>query len=124
MRNNKVDKDVQVLAEFIEIYCEMNHTSEDKTQWVPSEKFQSLGELPRPILCSECYELLEFSARRRKLCPLNPKPTCRNCEVHCYLGDKRDKIREVMRFSGRFYLKRAIAHMQFGKIIKVLTHLI
>lgn len=119
----EVDKDVEVLAAFIEIYCDRNHLSDDKTPWNPSEEFSSLGELPQPTLCRDCIALMDYSARRRKLCPLAPKPTCRNCEIHCYSGENRDKIREVMRFSGRPYLRRAIARGRLREIWAVLTHL-
>ena len=123
MRKLEADKDIKVLAAFIEIYCDRNHSSEDKIKWTPSKEFQSLGELPLPVLCSDCIDPMYYSARRRKLCPLDPKPTCRNCEIHCYSGENRDKIREVMRFSGRPYLRRVIARGWFREIWAVLTHL-
>ena len=34
-------------------------------------------------------------------CPfLEGKTTCANCPVHCYKSDMREKVREVMRYSG------------------------
>lgn len=31
---------------------------------------------------------------------METKTFCSNCKVHCYKPDMREKIREVMRFSG------------------------
>ena len=125
MANQKagVDKDIKILASFIEIYCEKKHASEKRVPWTPKGVIGSLGELPQPVLCNECVALMDYSADRRRLCPLDPKPTCRNCEIHCYSGDHRRKIREVMRFSGRPFLKHAIARLRLGEIWEVLTHL-
>ena len=52
-------------------------------------------------LCKECSELDIYSRQRSYRCPfMETKTFCSNCKVHCYKPDMREKIREVMRFSG------------------------
>ena len=66
----------------IEMYCKAHHGSENG-------------------LCDECSGLMDYVDDRIVNCPFeNDKPTCDTCTVHCYKTDKREKIREIMRFSG------------------------
>lgn len=52
-------------------------------------------------LCKECKELKEYCEHRLSLCPWgDKKPFCSNCTIHCYDKEHRERIREVMRFSG------------------------
>jgi hypothetical protein len=52
-------------------------------------------------LCSECAALDAYARQRSDKCPfMETKTFCSNCKVHCYKKDMREKIREVMRFSG------------------------
>jgi hypothetical protein len=51
--------------------------------------------------CSDCRRLLNYVLERLEKCPFQEaKPTCAKCSVHCYKPEMREKIREVMRFSG------------------------
>ena len=52
-------------------------------------------------LCPECRELEEYANKRLSSCKYgNAKTSCKKCPTHCYRKDMREKIREVMRFSG------------------------
>ena len=52
-------------------------------------------------LCPSCNELDKYAKIRSDRCPfMESKTFCSNCHVHCYKADMREKIREVMRFSG------------------------
>lgn len=52
-------------------------------------------------LCPECQALHDYAMLRSDKCPfMETKTFCSNCRVHCYKKDMREKIREVMRFSG------------------------
>lgn len=52
-------------------------------------------------LCKECRELLIYATTRLDRCKFGDRKTkCHKCHVHCYRPDMREKIREVMRFSG------------------------
>jgi hypothetical protein len=52
-------------------------------------------------LCTECSELLEYARRRLDGCRYQEKkPTCGNCPVHCYKPSMKEKVMDVMRYSG------------------------
>jgi hypothetical protein len=108
-----VDKDTKILAQFIEVYCRNKHSKLEKTPWKPHEELAISSNRGDIYLCQGCSTLLEYSAKRRRLCPLDPKPTCKKCEIHCYIPEYRSKIREVMRFSGMHMIKRGRIDMIF-----------
>jgi hypothetical protein len=31
---------------------------------------------------------------------------CKHCKIHCYRPDYREKVREIMRYSGKALIKR------------------
>ena len=52
-------------------------------------------------LCEECRALLDYSLARLEHCKFGEEKTkCHKCAVHCYRPEMRDRIREVMRYSG------------------------
>lgn len=52
-------------------------------------------------LCPDCEKLAEYAENRLRHCPFgDEKGSCRNCKIHCYRPDMKEKIKEVMRFSG------------------------
>lgn len=52
-------------------------------------------------LCPDCEALTAYAAERLSRCPFGEhKTSCRKCTVHCYRSDMRERIREVMRYSG------------------------
>ena len=56
----------------------------------------------REVPCSECKKLIEYAELRTNLCPfMENKTFCSNCKVHCYKPDMREKIKEVMKYSGK-----------------------
>ena len=58
-------------------------------------------------LCTECAALREYAARRLERCLFgDAKPACAKCVVHCYRADMRERMREVMRWSGPRMLLR------------------
>ncbi|MCK6447051.1 MAG: nitrous oxide-stimulated promoter family protein [Planctomycetes bacterium] len=53
------------------------------------------------VLCTSCAELAAYADQRLARCPFGAeKPTCAKCTVHCYRGDMRERVRQVMRRSG------------------------
>jgi hypothetical protein len=98
-------KDLKVLALFTAVWCQARHAA-DKTPFIPSdEKLRPLG-LERHRLCADCREFLDYALLRRLKCPLDPKPTCKHCHLHCYRPGHRERVREIMRFSGKHLLLR------------------
>lgn len=75
-------------------------------------------------LCPQCRELLEYATSRLARCPFQDnKPTCRLCKVHCYKPEKREQIRQIMRYAGPrmllYYPADAIKHMIREMMLKI-----
>jgi hypothetical protein len=100
----KKRKDILVLANFVNVYCRENHKKTAKqTFYVADEDLKvRLRDLN---LCPDCSRLLEHGIAKLSLCPYDPRPSCRKCETHCYAPGYRDKVRQVMRFSGTYLIK-------------------
>ena len=78
----KQRKELEVVELMIRLYCRKKHQCKDG-------------------LCTECNELLEYVKLRRSKCPWgDKKPFCSNCKIHCYKPEMRERIKNVMRFSG------------------------
>ncbi|WP_298453874.1 nitrous oxide-stimulated promoter family protein [uncultured Prevotella sp.] len=75
-------------------------------------------------LCPQCRELLEYATSRLARCPFQDnKPTCRLCKVHCYKPEKREQIRQMMRYAGPrmiiYHPTDAIKHMIKEMMLKI-----
>ena len=78
----KRNREMRVVEEMIRLYCKKQHGTKDG-------------------LCPECAALDAYARMRSDKCPfMETKTFCSNCRVHCYRAEMREKIREVMRFSG------------------------
>ena len=84
---DKREKEKELVSQMISLYCRKNHKEKDA-----HNKF---------ILCRECEELENYARMRSDKCPfMETKTFCSNCKVHCYKPAMRERIKEVMRFSG------------------------
>lgn len=97
----RMDRERRTIDAMVGIYCLHHHGT-------------------RGELCAECGELREYAHARLARCRYQDgKPTCANCPVHCYRPDMRERVREVMRYSGPRMLLRhpvlAIAHLRDGR---------
>lgn len=68
-------------------------------------------------LCQECEALFAYADKRIACCPMmETKSFCSACKIHCYEKEKREQIKQVMRFSGPRMLwhhpMMAIRHMK------------
>ncbi|NOY36078.1 MAG: nitrous oxide-stimulated promoter family protein [Chlorobi bacterium] len=53
------------------------------------------------VLCNSCSELADYTRIRNIKCVFGDiKPVCNKCRIHCYKPDYRERIKEIMRFSG------------------------
>ncbi|MFQ6121825.1 MAG: nitrous oxide-stimulated promoter family protein [Dehalococcoidales bacterium] len=104
--DRKKSKDIRVLANFISIFCRENHREEAKSASPIKDVrlHHSLGS-KNLLLCHDCQKLLNHGIAKLLLCPYDPKPMCKKCETHCYAPGYRERIREVMRFSGLYLVK-------------------
>lgn len=84
----KRQKEQYVVDEMIRLYCRKNH--------------KTAGRLGADDdMCPDCRLLSEYAKLRSQNCPfMEEKTFCSNCRVHCYKPEMREKIRQVMRFSG------------------------
>jgi RNase P subunit RPR2 len=98
-------KDLKVLLQFTAVYCANRHTSDRAVVITEEPDLQSLPLHKYPV-CEECSDFLLYAFERRLRCPLEEKPICKHCTVHCYKPGHRDKVREIMRFSGQYLIKR------------------
>ena len=98
----KQQRDLKVLIDFVRLYCRARHAGQEAVTLPPELAVAGKGL----ALCPDCVGLLLHGIERRRRCPLDPKPTCKNCRIHCYSRDYRAKIREIMAFSGRRMLMR------------------
>jgi hypothetical protein len=74
-------KEKQIITLMVELYCRKNHGAE--------------------VICPDCEELLSYALKRLDKCIYgDEKPACKHCPVHCYKSVMREKIREIMRWSG------------------------
>lgn len=102
--SEKEKNDIRTLMRFIGIYCRENHNGE-RTPF--SFKRFDMKEIEKKeiSLCPDCTRLLTYGLTMRVKCPHDPKPMCKKCEIQCYKGDYKAKIREVMKFSGMYMIK-------------------
>ena len=99
----KQQKDLSLLCHFIGLACRSRHGREQSVPLLAD----LAGLLRKPhLLCPDCAGLLEYAAKRLRSCPLDPKPACKKCPVHCYRPDYRARIREVMAWSGKRMILR------------------
>lgn len=98
-------KDLRLLLQFTSVYCRAKH---DRSQAVIGIDEPELNRLPlaKYPVCEDCRELLLYAFERRMRCPLEDKPACKHCPVHCYKPVYRERVREIMRFSGQHLIKR------------------
>lgn len=85
MNKNKIEskreREKRTVALMIHLYCRKKHGLKH--------------------LCSDCEALTQYAMMRSDKCPfMETKTFCSNCRVHCYKAEMREKICEVMRFSG------------------------
>lgn len=102
----KLKKDISILSLFTEIYCKNLHREREKNPVRGNGILKDFsGEISK-FLCRDCERLLLHSVTKRLLCPYEPKPACKKCPTPCYSDRFREKMREVMRFSGAYLIKK------------------
>ncbi|MGI6782162.1 MAG: nitrous oxide-stimulated promoter family protein [Acholeplasmataceae bacterium] len=81
-------KEKKTFDKMLKIYCKKKHKSK--------------------VLCDECLEIQRYAHTRIEKCPfILDKPFCAYCKVHCYQKDMREKVIEIMRYSGSKMIFRA-----------------
>jgi hypothetical protein len=85
----KVEEEAGSLSAVIGLYCRKKHGTKEG-------------------FCKDCTSLRDYAVMRLERCIFLPqKPTCARCPVHCYTPQRRQEIRQVMRYAApRFYFFR------------------
>jgi hypothetical protein len=112
----RLAREEKTIAAMIALYCRDHHAH------APDGAARLDGAAGEAVdgLCPECAELLDYARLRLEKCRYGAdKPTCANCETHCYKPAMREQVRVVMRYSGPRMLKRhpmlAVAHLVDGR---------
>lgn len=80
-KTSRIEEEKQVVKLMIELYCRKKEKHDQ--------------------LCEECRMLLDYAWKRLDHCKFGEqKSSCKRCPIHCYKPDMREKMRQVMRFSG------------------------
>jgi hypothetical protein len=78
----RIKREKKTVSVMIRLYCHLKHHSGNE-------------------LCESCDRLHIYALKRLDHCQFGiDKPICAKCPVHCYKPEMREKIREIMRFSG------------------------
>lgn len=97
----RLARELKTIRAMLGIYCRAQH-----------------GKTDSP--CDDCEQLFAYATKRLAACPFgSAKPTCTNCQIHCYGPRQREQVREVMRFAGpRMMLRHpylALTHVIDGR---------
>lgn len=101
MRDKRLHRAQETVSKMITLYCHAHHKPHHNH------------------LCPACEDLAAYAHRRIERCPYGAdKPTCAKCPIHCYQADRREQIRQVMRYAGPRMLlhhpRLAILHLVDG----------
>ncbi len=115
--SRRLTREEKTIAAMIALYCRDHHIGAGRAggDGMSGGTVAAAGGL-----CDECAELLAYARRRLEKCRYGAgKPTCARCATHCYKPAMRERVREVMRYSGPRMLKRhpvlAVAHLVDGR---------
>ena len=104
--NSTKEKDIRILADFVSIFCRENHRTEPKGVFpIRDERLRHTLDNKDMLLCADCNKLLSHGIAKLLLCSYEPKPMCKKCQTHCYAPGYRERIRQVMKFSGLYLIK-------------------
>ncbi|MDF7824910.1 nitrous oxide-stimulated promoter family protein [Pontiellaceae bacterium B12227] len=89
--------EIKTIKAMIRLFCKKNHVGQSHP-------------------CRDCLAVEKYALQRIENCPFgNEKPVCNQCTVHCYKPEMRERVKEVMRFSGPRMLLRhpvlAVRHL-------------
>ena len=91
--------EAEMVSEMIALWCRAHHADREPEV---GDGAVSVRVGSREVnLCPDCVELREYALARIKACPrMGEKTFCSVCPSPCYKPEMRDRIREVMRWSG------------------------
>ena len=79
---SRIQREKKTISAMLNIYCSDHHGAQQ-------------------AICDDCRQLLDYACSRLDNCPFSAaKPACNKCTVHCYSRSMRERVRQVMRYSG------------------------
>lgn len=104
MNDLKIKKEKEMVLFMITLFCYKKHKTSAS-------------------LCENCNSLVSYAYERIEHCPfMKTKTFCSNCKTHCYNTSMREKIKEVMAFSGPrmllYHPLTALSHLIHSKILR------
>ncbi|MFV0471907.1 MAG: nitrous oxide-stimulated promoter family protein [Paludibacteraceae bacterium] len=95
---SSIKYEIATIEKMIHIYCRKKHST------------------AKGRLCETCNSMLAYATTRLTKCPFgDEKGACADCKIHCYNKQKREEMREIMRFSGPrmliYYPKDFLLHI-------------
>jgi len=79
--NNRLDTEKKIFEKMVLIYCKKKH------------KYDSA--------CMDCREIIKYGHNKINNCIHGKeKPFCSKCTVHCYEKNIKEKVKDIMIFSG------------------------
>lgn len=79
----------KLVEQMIKIYCNGNHRN--RQVYINGIK-----------LCKSCHDLREYAFYKVEKCIMgDDKEFCSSCKIHCYSKEYKEKIKKVMKYSGR-----------------------
>lgn len=51
------------------------------------------------MLCPECAKVIAYAMARTEKCPNNHEGNCKDCVIHCYNGEMRDRVKAMMAYA-------------------------
>ncbi len=104
--DSRKSKDLKVLGSFVSIFCRENHKTIERSLFpIKDGRLKQAIGSEGLILCQDCQKLFSHGMAKLLQCPYEPKPMCKKCRTHCYAPGYRERMREVMRFSGLYLIK-------------------
>lgn len=80
-----IEHEKKIVSLMIQIYCKKNHHCSE--------------------LCEECQDLQQFAYKRLNACPYQEKKSfCAHCPTQCYTKNYKERMKNVMKFSGKYML--------------------
>jgi len=84
----RLERERSTMTKMIRVYCRGRHGT-------------------KANLCDACQELLSYAFLRLEKCPFGErKPTCAKCPIHCYQPQRREQVKDIMRYAGPRMLLR------------------
>ncbi|MEF9995893.1 MAG: nitrous oxide-stimulated promoter family protein [Burkholderiaceae bacterium] len=101
LQGPRLSRELGTIKAMVRIWCRQHHANQSAAA---------------DGLCSDCASFMDYASKRLASCPYGEeKPTCENCQIHCYGPAEREQARVMMRYAGPrmmiYHPIRAVRHL-------------